>query len=142
MLRLAVYGGALMLPTAILSGVLFTWIGTALQAELRTAARTTGLLTLANTTGAAAGSLLAGFVLLPLLGMENALALLAIAYGSAAILLPHAKRSRFVAPAVWVLALALFPRGSLQARFSSTSSPPIGRSSSPSARGRSRPRSS
>ena len=59
----------LILPVCLLSGVLFTLLGSALGFELGEPARTTGLLTLANTVGAMTGALLAGFVLLPRLGI-------------------------------------------------------------------------
>jgi len=70
----------LMLPTSLLSGVLFTWIGKQLHAELASDVRATGLLALANTAGAALGPLLASFVLLPTLGVERSLWLLALTY--------------------------------------------------------------
>ena len=114
MLRLVVYGGVLMLPTAILSGILFTWLGETVQEQVGLASRSTGLLTLANTTGAAMGSLVGGFVLLPMLGIESALALLASSYGALALLLPHPSRRHLIAAAAWGLAMLLFPRGHLE----------------------------
>ena len=76
----------LMLPVCTASGALFTFLGHALRAEAAEDARAAGLLTLANTVGAMLGSLLAGFVLLPLVGMEASLFLLACAYAGVAAL--------------------------------------------------------
>ena len=71
----------LMLPTALLSGVLFTLLGAAHRKECGEAAEAVGQLTLANTLGAMFGSALAGFVLLPRLGMEKALFAAVLSYG-------------------------------------------------------------
>ncbi len=63
----------LMFPVALCSGLLFPWIGALLQREIGGASRATGLLTLANTAGAALGPLVAGFVLLPWIGIERSI---------------------------------------------------------------------
>jgi hypothetical protein len=76
----------LMLPTSLLSGILFTFIGRSLKEKTPGATRTTGMLTLANTSGAMMGALLAGFVLLPAAGMERSFLILAAAYGAVAAL--------------------------------------------------------
>ncbi len=110
----------LMLPVAFLSGVLFPAIGDALQAELGAEARTTGWLTLANTLGAAVGSLLAGFVLLPVFGIEASLAGLGLAYAALALAMwPRSGAGAALRPALALgAALAglalLFPRGALR----------------------------
>jgi predicted membrane-bound spermidine synthase len=78
----------LMAPVSFLSGCLFTLTGTALQRELAAEARASGLLTLANTTGAALGSLLAGFVLLPGLGMERSFCAVAGLYAIIGLVIP------------------------------------------------------
>jgi len=83
----------LMLPTSLLSGVLFTLLGAAQRQECGEAAEAAGKLTLANTLGAMVGALLAGFVLLPQLGMEKALFASMLSYGLIACL-------AMVAPAV------------------------------------------
>lgn len=75
----------LMLPTCLMSGVLFTFLGQALRADLAEDTRAAGLLTLANTLGALAGALLGGFVLLPALGVEAGLFALACSYGLLAL---------------------------------------------------------
>ncbi len=114
---------ALMLPVSLLSGMLFTFLGRALQAELRGSVRSTGLLTLANTVGAATGALLGGFVLLPGLGIERSLFALGALYaivGLLALARDLAPRERIGAAAGGLLlaaALALFPFGLMANQF-------------------------
>lgn len=119
MLRLAV---PLMLPASLLSGVLFTFLGKRIDARLAQPMRATGLLTLANTLGAGLGPLVGGFVLLPVLGMEQSLLFLACCYVAVAICaLPATRPER---PASWLahaasaallaFALVTFPLGSLE----------------------------
>lgn len=74
----------LMFPASLASGVLFTLLGRALREEMDEETRTAGTLTLANTMGAMCGALLAGFVLLPRLGMEMSFFALGLAYGGVA----------------------------------------------------------
>ncbi len=71
----------LMFPVALISGLLFTLLGDELHRKLGTETRSAGLLTLANTVGAALGSLVSGFILLPSLGIEKTLFVLALGYG-------------------------------------------------------------
>ncbi len=75
-----------MFPVAFLSGVLFTLLGAAVKHEEDRETRAAGLLTLSNTTGAMLGSLVAGFVLLPTLGVDRSLQLLAGLYGLIGVL--------------------------------------------------------
>jgi spermidine synthase len=120
-------GLVLMLPVSLLSGVLFAGLGTALQARAPAEIRNTGLLTLANTAGAVVGSLAGGFVLLPVLGIERSIRVLAGAYGAAALLVllaglaPRGAGGRVALAAVWVgLTLAVgpsFPAGLLEQRY-------------------------
>lgn len=129
--RVLWFACALTLPSSLLSGVIFTLLGDALQREVRSTTRAAALLTSANTMGAIVGPPLAAFVLLPLFGMERAFFVFAIAYGIIGILtLPLAwDHSGVAAPArsargVWamavalVAALALFPFGLADAYFS------------------------
>jgi spermidine synthase len=108
----------LMLPTSLLSGVLFTLLGAAQRQECGEAAEAAGKLTFANTLGAMVGSLMAGFVLLPRLGMEKALFASVLCYGLVACLaIPAGPYRRVVlAAAVAGCALAgvLFPFGLLR----------------------------
>ena len=82
----------LALPTAFLSGVVFTLLGVALHERLDAPARATGTLTLANTVGALVGAIAGGFVLLPGLGMERSFAVVAGVYGAAILVLPKGVR--------------------------------------------------
>ena len=70
----------LTLPTALLSGVLFTLTGTGLRRAVDVDARAAGWLSLANTAGGVCGPLIAAFVLLPALGTERSFPMLAAAY--------------------------------------------------------------
>ncbi len=117
----------LMLPTSVLSGVLFTLLGAAQRHECGEAAEAVGKLTLANTLGAMVGALLAGFVLLPQIGMENALFALMLSYGLVACLAmvvpaatqPHGHRRKVMVAALALFALgsALFPFGLMRRHF-------------------------
>ena len=70
----------LTLPVSLLSGILFTLLGDALQREVVVDTRAAGWLTMTNTAGAMCGPILAAFVMLPALGMEGAFFALAAAY--------------------------------------------------------------
>ena len=114
----------LMLPVALLSGVLFTALGQAAREGLDGDARTTGLLTLSNTLGGACGSLAGGFVLLPRLGMESSFLLLAASYALIALLTAPglARPGRdWLPPVILAGALTLlfwtFPSGLLRSTF-------------------------
>ena len=76
----------LMLPTSVLSGLLFTLLGAAQREECGEAAEAAGKLTLANTIGAMSGALLAGFVALPRLGVERTVFAAAVSYALIACL--------------------------------------------------------
>ena len=126
-------GLPLMFPVSFLSGIFFTLLGAALRSRLQSETETAGVLTLANTTGAAVGSLTAGFVLLPILGMERSFFLLAILYGCIGALLlwrpvkgrPTQRGAERGAPraiayataGVLLISLALFPFGSMEQRL-------------------------
>lgn len=71
---------ALAFPLAVLSGVMFTLIGDALHSAGWPAARTTALLTTANTAGGAAGALFTGFYLIAAVGLEASFRLLMFGY--------------------------------------------------------------
>lgn len=106
----------LMGPVCLMSGVLFTALGDQLRARMTDAAAATGVLTLANTLGAMAGSLLGAFVLLPRFGVETSFFLLGAVYLLLVLTVPfrYARlRSRLVPAMAAVLALALFPFGKL-----------------------------
>jgi predicted membrane-bound spermidine synthase len=116
----------LMLPVSLLSGLLFTLLGKALKDGLAGEARAAGWLTLANTTGAMAGSLAAGFLLLPRLGMERSFFVLALAYGvvSALVFLSQdraatrrERRALAAAGALFGAYLSLFPFGLMRRHY-------------------------
>jgi predicted membrane-bound spermidine synthase len=117
----------LMLPTSVLSGVLFTLLGAAQRQECGEAAEAVGKLTLANTLGAMVGPLLAGFVLLPQIGMEKALFAAMLSYGLVACLaivvpattqaLRHRRKVMGAALALFALGSALFPFGLMRRHF-------------------------
>jgi predicted membrane-bound spermidine synthase len=114
----------LVFPVSFLSGLFFTAVGRALQDHLGDLTRTTGSLTLANTLGAMLGALVAGFVLLPRLGIERSFFTLAVAYGAvglgAAWGAPPLRRSWRMATAtvaaLLVALLATFPFGQMAGR--------------------------
>ncbi len=114
---LALLAAPIMFPTAVASGALLPTLATGARAELGGQARTVGWVTLANTLGAAVGSVLGGVLLLPLLGVERSLALLAASYWILAILISTSPRERFRSAAIGFAAsgaaFALFPTGAM-----------------------------
>jgi predicted membrane-bound spermidine synthase len=114
-------GVPLMFPVAFLSGVFFTLVGGALRSDTPSDSAAVGALTFANTVGAALGSLAGGFVLLPLVGMEDALYLAALCYGciGAWVLLRSPERrgaALFTAAAGFAAAVAFFPFGAMESK--------------------------
>jgi predicted membrane-bound spermidine synthase len=113
----------LMLPVCFLSGVLFTLLGRSLDAELDDATRSAGMLTLANTLGAATGALASGFLLLPALGVERSLFAVACLYGVVCLLTLASGLARServvagVAAALLLSGLALFPFGLMTTQY-------------------------
>jgi spermidine synthase len=104
------YAVPLMLPAAILSGSLFTLLGAELRADSQNPQPAIGILTTANTLGAALGAALAALVLLPRLGMEWSLFVLATGY--ALLSLVVAKPAKVALPlAAAAIGLLLFPFG-------------------------------
>jgi spermidine synthase len=106
--RLGALGLVLMLPTALLSGALFTLLGDRLEVQMNQPLRSTGWLTLANTTGAALGAALAGLWWLPRFGMESTLCALALGYLLVALIL-----SLGTSPRLWLAALLVLAGGLL-----------------------------
>jgi spermidine synthase len=112
-----------MFPVALASGLLFALLGDALDRLAPAQTRSAGLLTLANTTGAMLGPLVAGFALLPHLGMEASLRALGAVYAAVALAawaagVRPAGRSAgaafALAAAAFVASQALFPRGAME----------------------------
>jgi spermidine synthase len=120
-------GLPLMLPVSFVSGMLFPLVGAALRAALRSEIETAGVLTLVNTLGAAIGSLVAGFILLPLVGIEKSFFTIALIYGViGAVLFAGSKRTRpplqsggltYAGAAAFLISAALFPFGQLNTRL-------------------------
>jgi predicted membrane-bound spermidine synthase len=115
--------GPLMAPVAFLSGIAFTWLAAAVEEQLAPATRAAGWMTFANTIGAGMGSLIAGFLLLPWLGMEVSFFVLAALYGVVAVLsIPQhlvavPRRFAVAAAVAWLVALVAFPFGFMNERF-------------------------
>ena len=114
----------LMLPSCIFSGILFTLFGECLYQRLEHTTQATGVLTLANTMGAALGSGVATFVLLPELGIENSILLLSFGYVLIAILVYHSQpisapgyRSYLPVALSLILLVVLFPFGALERSY-------------------------
>jgi hypothetical protein len=77
----------LLLPISVFSGVIFTLAGAGLRRDRPSEIEAAADLTLANTSGGALGSLIGGFVLLPVLGKEQSFVVIALLYGAGGVLL-------------------------------------------------------
>ena len=126
--RILWFACALTLPTALLSGLMFTLMGQALKRQVDLDVGAAGWLTLANTAGATLGPLIAGFLLLPRLGMERSILGLALVHfliGPLAAARPgglgqraRAPRRAFAAASILGLgAAALFPHGIMASEY-------------------------
>ena len=114
----------LMFPVAALSGVAFTMVNRAVKYDFGSSARTAGIATFYNTIGAMLGSLGAGFILLPMVGMEPSFFLIAATYCLVAFIVPlKDQTSRLTI--VWgrgvvaaaVACLILFPFGLMKKTY-------------------------
>jgi spermidine synthase len=111
----------LMFLPSLLSGILFVLAGAALRLILASETEAAGLLTLSNTAGAAFGSLVAGFLLLPVLGVEKSFFLTSLLYGAVGVVLfiesPPPRRTRIAVAAALLIGLSFFPFGSMMSRY-------------------------
>jgi len=113
----------LMFPVSFSSGVIFTMLGKALHVEIRAETSTTGLLTLANTIGGMTGSLIAGFLLIPCIGIEKSFFVLALIYGIVAFIIFDRKQSKkqisfhYGAAGVLLISLVLYPFGLMNPHY-------------------------
>lgn len=116
----------LTLPVSIVSGFLFAALGHTLRESGHSDVRATGWLTAANTIGGATGSLLTGFLLISTFGLEHCFRGAIIGYGvvGAVLALPRAsrriqraRRSLWIAGALFIAGLALFPVGRMETVF-------------------------
>ena len=123
---------ALMFPVALLSGILFPAIVARVQISVGDRMNSTGLTTLFNTIGAAAGPLLASFVLLPTIGFQSSLILCAAGYALLALLVSERSSWSFRRPLGWTIAglcgvliviIGIFPHHRDQTHFSHASLP-------------------
>ncbi|MFT4929188.1 MAG: spermidine synthase [Phenylobacterium sp.] len=128
---LTVFIGAamvLMLPSCIISGMMYPLFGEVLYQRLEHTTGATGMLTFTNTMGAALGSGVATFILLPELGVENAILLLSLTYIVAAgfVYRNHCGDKPVAKPLLKVylpvlsataLLLVCFPFGALQGAY-------------------------
>jgi len=122
----------LMFPVAFLSGILFPSIVASVQASVGDRMNSTGLTTLFNTTGAAAGPLLAGFALLPTIGFQWSLIFCSVGYALIGILVSERSSWSFRRAVgliiiglstVLILILGIFPYHRDQAHFAHASRP-------------------
>lgn len=99
----------LMFPVSLVSGILLPAIAARIQTDVPGRMNATGLTILCNTIGAAAGPLIAGFILLPKLGFQASLILCAACYLLLACLIvrPQSWSLRHPLEVIFVL-LALF----------------------------------
>jgi predicted membrane-bound spermidine synthase len=116
----------LIVPVSLLSGVLFTMLGKALHKEIKSETTASGLLTLANTTGGMLGSLIAGFALIPILGVEKSFFALTLSYGVVAFLVYQKEPAlrlkkklalRHLVIGAFLLSLLIFPFGFMEYHY-------------------------
>jgi spermidine synthase len=128
----AVLCGALMLPAALVSGILFPLIAARVQTHVGDRMNSTAVTALLNTTGAAIGPLVASFVLLPVLGYQASLICCAVGYALLSLLVIERTVWSFRRPvgiifyALWailILGLILFPYGRAETHFAHASRP-------------------
>jgi len=116
--QITLLSAALMFPVALISGVLFPSIAASVQVSVGDRMNSTGITTLANTTGAAVGPLIASFILLPGVGYQWSLILCAAGYGLLSVLVSERSGWSMRRPislvstalcAAMILLLAIFP---------------------------------
>jgi spermidine synthase len=107
-------------PVSFVSGAVFTCLGKALHSALQSETQASGLLALFNTAGGTIGAFLAGFVMIPFIGIESSFLVLAIAYGFTGVLVltlhsgKYSLKIRTVSAITFLLALVLFPFGFME----------------------------
>ena len=113
-------GAILMLPSCILSGMLFPLFGEKLHRKIGGTTSASGSLTFANTIGSAIGTGLSTFILLPILGVEYSILALSLIYVLVALIVVlnsemlWRTKSNFLVPVfTLVMVLAVFPYGTL-----------------------------
>jgi len=110
----------LIFPVAFFSGAFFTLAGAKIRSSFHSSQVAAGMLTFVNTVGAALGSIVAGFLLIPRMGMELSFFLLTLCYGCAGMVWwMRAKEPRkylYAGVVPWLVCLVLFPFGTMQNR--------------------------
>jgi len=126
--RFSLTATVLMLPTSILTGILFPLFAEKLFRHLPETTRASGLITFVNTIGAALGSGLATFMLLPWLGIEKSIFVLALAYFVVYLLIQLLQEQKqpfylkIVIPSIClVLTISVFPFGSINNLYTALS---------------------
>ena len=123
---------ALVFPVAFLSGILFPSIVANVQASVEDRMNSTGITTLFNTIGAAAGPLLASFVVLPSAGYQWGLLLCAVSYALLALVVSDRSTWSFRRPiglmaaglyVALILVIAFFPYRRDEVHFAHASRP-------------------
>lgn len=123
---------ALMFPVSFLSGMILPTLLACVQREISNRMNSAGLTILFNTAGAAAGPLLAGFVLLPRLGFQTSLVIAAAGYAVLAVLSTGKKQWSLRQPSgilsvvlglIFLLIIALFPYHRAEMHFSNARRP-------------------
>ena len=123
---------ALMFPVALLSGILFPTLVAEVQGIVGDRMNSTGITTLFNTTGAAAGPLLASFVLLPGVGYQWSLLLCSAGYFLLAVVVSERSSWSLGRPIGWItialcagaiLLMAILPYHRAESHFLHASQP-------------------
>ncbi|MCP5102779.1 MAG: spermidine synthase [bacterium] len=116
----------LVFPVSFVSGIIFTMLGKALYNEIGSETKATGLLTLANTAGGMAGSIISGMVFIPYLGIEKSFFLFAVCCGVVAVSvfrkeqlnrLTKKRSLRYLVPVAYLVCLLLFPFGLMEMHY-------------------------
>jgi len=114
----------LMLPSCIVSGVLFPVFGEYLFQRLEHTTQATGVLTFTNTMGAAMGSGVATFILLPKLGIEISIFVLGVGYIFVSLFIYQNQKIKngMLKPYIPILSTAMilllcFPYGALEESY-------------------------
>ena len=114
----------LMFPVSTASGLLFNLLGKALNDSLHLPVRSAGMLVLVNTVGAAIGPIVAGFALLPWIGVEASIFWLCVSYLGVALLsgfeILRPARTGVIAAFAFAAALLMFPFGRMEESYLTT----------------------
>lgn len=113
----------LMFPASFLSGALLPALVSGVQSAVPGWMNSTGLTILFNTIGAAIGSLLAAFVLLPSFGFQSSLIFCSALYAGLACLTSQRRLAAFSIVGAFGLLLAFFPFGRDEIHFANARRP-------------------